>query len=144
MNIRLRVDQEIGKIKKERDVLELINKKKSIKSLDDIEIRAAALSLSALYNGMESILVNILLDRGAVNKGETSLSRHKDILKKSLAEKVISENTMNELKMYLGFRHFIRHAYSFEINPETIEAILDKVSELVETFFNEVRISISE
>ncbi|MCK5199040.1 MAG: hypothetical protein KAR21_11850 [Spirochaetales bacterium] len=45
--------------------------------------------------------------------------------------------------MYLGFRHFIRHAYSFEINPKTIEAILDKVSELVEAFLKEVRISIS-
>ena len=66
------------------------------------------------------------------------MSWHKDVLQRSLADKVISENTMNELKMYLGFRHFIRHAYSFEINPKTIEAILDKVSELVEIFLKEV------
>ncbi|GAH68212.1 unnamed protein product, partial [marine sediment metagenome] len=52
---------------------------------------------------------------------------------------IISEQTMKDLKAFLGFRHFIRHAYSFEINPRTIEAVLDITPALVRRFIEEVR-----
>jgi uncharacterized protein YutE (UPF0331/DUF86 family) len=56
----------------------------------------------------------------------------------SVDTEIISEKTFDELKGFLGFRHFIRHAYSFEINPLTINSILDNAHSMVELFIREV------
>ena len=40
----------------------------------------------------------------------------------------------SELLGFLAFRHFVRHAYSFEIDPVAIVEILRKCPELVRSF----------
>ena len=37
----------------------------------------------------------------------------------------ITTKTAEDLKGFLSFRHFVRHAYSFEIAPKAIDVILD-------------------
>lgn len=136
MNTSL-IEQEIKNIQTELEVISQILQKKKQRPLDAIEVRGAALSLSALYNGMEKILLHIL-----TNKGESireSGAWHTTLLQKTQSHEIISEITVKKLKGFLSFRHFIRHAYSFEINPKTIEAVLESAPGLVKQFIKEVR-----
>ena len=57
------IETELQSLQKELGVLSLIIAKRNQAPLDEIEIRGAALSLTALYNGMERILKQILIDR---------------------------------------------------------------------------------
>jgi hypothetical protein len=36
-----------------------------------------------------------------------------------------------DLKGFLSFRYFVRHAYSFEIDPKVIDAILDAAPDVL-------------
>lgn len=136
MNISL-IEQEIKNIQTELEVISQILQTKKERPLDAIEIRGAALSLGALYNGMEKILIHILTDRG--EKIKESRAWHVTLLQKSQSHEILSEITLKNLKGFLSFRHFIRHTYSFEINPKTIEAILVTTPDLVRQFIKEVR-----
>ena len=49
---------------------------------------------------------------------------------------------MQDMKGFMGFRHFVRHAYSFEIDPKAIDAILDAAPKLVERFTKEIKESL--
>jgi hypothetical protein len=136
MDVSLQIQSEIDGLNKELEVLSILNLKRQGSDLDDIEIRAASLSLSALYNGIEKILLDVLKEEGQFIKNEESW--HTLLLKLSVDTEIISEKTFDELKGFLGFRHFIRHAYIFEINPLTINSILDNAYSLVELFIREV------
>ena len=131
------IEREIKNLQQELKIVSLVLRKKEQEPLSAIEIRGAALSLTALYNGMESLLKHVLAGRRLfVKEGQ---SWHTSLLRKSQSLGIISEKTMKDLKAFLGFRHFIRHAYSFEINPRTIEAVLDTAPALVRRFIREVR-----
>ncbi|MFO7729320.1 MAG: hypothetical protein R6V86_01010 [Spirochaetia bacterium] len=131
------IRSEIEALTKEMEILSIINLKRKQADLDGIEIRAAALSLSALYNGIEKILLDILKESGYYIKNQKSW--HTLLLKESVRHRIISETTFNELKGFLGFRHFIRHAYSFEINPLTINTILDRSEHIAKKFILEIQ-----
>lgn len=132
MNGKDRIDGEIVKIRKELEVLILINKKLSVTgTLDDIETRASALSLMSIYSGIEKIL-QIRLK--AIGVEIDSVKWHRDLLNKSLDIKLISEDFYRELKGFLAFRHFVRHAYSFEINQDVIISILKKIPRIIKEF----------
>jgi len=137
MDISPIIQSEIDGLYKELKILSVIILKKEQSDLDNIEIRGAALSLSALYNGIEKVLLDVLKEDDYFIKNEKSW--HTLLLKKSVHHNIISEKTFNELKGFLGFRHFIRHAYSFEINPLTINSILDRAENLLETFIREIK-----
>ena len=40
---------------------------------------------------------------------------------------VLTNKTYEELKEYLGFRHFSRHAYSFDINWELMKDLIYRI-----------------
>ena len=131
------IEREIKSLQRELDIVSRVLQKKEQEPLNAIEIRGAALSLTALYNGIESLLKHILAEQKESVKENQSW--HTALLQKSQSLGIISEDTMKNLKAFLGFRHFIRHAYSFEINPKTIEAVLDTTPVLVKRFIQELR-----
>ncbi|MFO7849327.1 MAG: hypothetical protein R6V67_05145 [Spirochaetia bacterium] len=137
MDLPNTIRNEIEGLNKELEIISALNTKRSHSDLDSIEIRAAALSLSALYNGIEKVLLNVLKESGSYIKDQ--MSWHTFLLNESVNSKIISEKTYNELKGFLAFRHFIRHAYSFEINPIAINSILDRAEDLVTGFILEVK-----
>jgi hypothetical protein len=63
MDYRTSVLHEIENIETELDFINTLLKKRRAIELDDIEIRAAALSLSTIYNGIEKVLLHILRKR---------------------------------------------------------------------------------
>ena len=106
--------------------------------LDGTEIRAAALSLSTLYGGVERIMLEALRDRSGVRP--QGLNWHTQLLEHARSTSLVSETTLDELKSFLAFRHFIRHAYSFEIDSKMIEQILDRAPALVHEFIREMEL----
>ncbi len=86
---------------------------------------------------MEKILIHILSERGETIKD--SPAWHAMLLQKTKAHEILSEATLKNLKGFLSFRHFFRHAYSFEIDPKTIESVLEAAPELVKQFIEEIR-----
>jgi hypothetical protein len=135
------IDHELSSLRKELGVLSLVVSKRDRVPLDDIEVRGAALSLASLYNGMERVLKQILSDRNVI-LGE-SPNWHAELLQQSSALGAITGNTAKDLKGFLSFRHFVRHAYSFEIDPKAIDVILDAAPELVKRFVAEVKVFVS-
>lgn len=136
MNLQQRVESEIKNITTEMDVVEILNKKlQSNLSLDSIEVRAAALSLVSVYNGIEKILERIIKDKYTFNANS---NWHSELLKISKEMNIINDSTYEHLKSYLAFRHFVRHAYSFQINTKTIETVLKMVPSLVNEFLREL------
>jgi len=138
MEINKQIANEITNLEKELEIIILLNKKNKIRMLDEIEIRGASLSLAALYNGMERILNDILKKQFKVSTDNQSW--HKQVLEESLAYNIISKEIFRDLKGFLAFRHFVRHAYSFEIKPQTIEMIVKKAPDLVNQFISEIKI----
>ena len=135
------IEHELNSLRKELGVLSIVVSKRDRAPLDDIEVRGAALSLASLYNGMERLLKQILSGRN-LTLGE-SPNWHAELLQRSSALGAITAKTATDLKGFLSFRHFVRHAYSFEIDPKAIDAILDAAPELVKRFVAEVQVFVS-
>jgi len=136
MTLKERVESEIKNINTELEIVELLHKKlNSNLSLDSIEVRAAALSLVSIYNGIEKILQRIIKSKYSI---EDKKNWHTELLKISKEMGIIHNDTYNSLKGYLAFRHFVRHAYSFEINNEAITSILKMVPDLLQKFIKEL------
>ena len=135
------IEHELRSLQKELNVLSLVISKRRQVPLDEIEVRGAALSLASLYNGMEKVLTQILSDRDET-LGE-SPNWHAELLQRSHALEVVTAKTVQDLKGFLSFRHFVRHAYSFEIDPKAIDAILDAAPDVVRRFITEVRAFLS-
>ncbi len=140
MKLKTLIDSEFQNIKKEVAFISKSMEVKGKNPLDDILLRASALSMTAIYNGIEKILVQILFAKGI--KIKESFSWHTEVLKVAMNEKIITEATQKELVGFLSFRHFIRHTYSFEINPSTVEPILNKVQAITDIFHKEIELKL--
>lgn len=102
-----------------------------------MEIRAAALSLSTIYSGIEKTLLHVLRDQYGV--GPEGPNWHAQLLELARQKSLLSDDVQTELKSFLAFRHFIRHAYSFELNPEMIARILHRAPNVIQRFAQEIR-----
>ncbi|MDC7125586.1 MAG: hypothetical protein PQJ46_08455 [Spirochaetales bacterium] len=141
MELKEQILNEISNIEKELKIIHLLNTKNQNKELDDIEIRGASLSLGSLYNGIERVLSDLLKSQGISLTNNSSW--HTMILNESLKREVISKATFNELKGFLAFRHFVRHAYSFEIDSDTITNIISKAPDIIKQFINEILVCLN-
>ncbi|QEN03381.1 hypothetical protein EW093_01235 [Thiospirochaeta perfilievii] len=137
MKLHKLIDAEFASINKELDVLELLNKKLQTNlSLDEIEVRAAAMTLVSIYNGIEKVLERIVKDRNLKLDGS---NWHTNLLNTSLENNIIPEAVFNDLKGFLAFRHFVRHAYSFQIKIEAITSIIKKVPTMTIKLINNLK-----
>jgi hypothetical protein len=98
-------------------------------SPDDFYLDSVALNLHGFYAGLERVfeLIAAVID-GAKPEGA---NWHWELLKQMATEvprvrpAVISETMCDRLDEYRGFRHVVRNVYTFKLDP-------DKVQELVE------------
>lgn len=90
-----------------------------------IELTAAASFVHNVYNGIENILKQVLAARSIeVAKAGTW---HQELLRRSVAEKVVSNELGEELKEYLSFRHFFVHGYGFMLNEEPLRDLASRL-----------------
>lgn len=90
-----------------------------------IELSAIATFLHNIYNGIESILKQVLKEKGIkISKSETW---HKDLLNISVSNKIISKRLSDKLYEYLTFRHFFIHAYGFELKEPQLKDLANNI-----------------
>jgi hypothetical protein len=130
------IRSEFENIDRELDLIELLLRKSNQNPLDDIEIRAAALSLSTIYNGIEKVITYAVKDQAIPLPSASNW--HTALLELAEKRSLIDNTTRSNLLGFLAFRHFVRHAYSFEIDPEAIMEILEKSPELVRSFRSQI------
>lgn len=94
--------------------------------------------LHSFYNGIENILKRISREvDGTLPKGE---GWHRALLKRMEREipnrrsSVLREETADNLKPYLGFRHFFRHSYAFEIDWGKLRPLVENVEQVFKEF----------
>jgi hypothetical protein len=114
----------------------MILKKNSISGIDELELRGAALTLSTIYNGIEKLLQHLLKRQDVII--HYSHNWHTGLLKSAVENGIINQNLCDSLLSFLGLRHFVRHAYSFEIHEETIISVMEKVPALIDELLEHI------
>ena len=99
-----------------------------LSGLSVLELAGAATLLSSFYNGVENILKQALKARAIVLP--TGEAWHRDLLQLACQHAIIRPATRDALASYLAFRHFITHAYGFDLDPERIQPLLEKVRQI--------------
>lgn len=101
-----------------------------------VELAAMATFLHNFYNGVENILKQCLKATGVdISKSEMW---HKELLKISASDKIISEDMSDKLLEYLTFRHFFVHGYGFMLEEEPLDELADNVFEIWANFCSEI------
>ena len=139
---KIKVEHEISRIDKSlgdmRPLLDLCR----IKEPDIIEMSAAAQVLHSFYNGVESIIV--LLFKHKNEKLPNDMSWHKTLLdmafgKNSQNIKIFKNDIKEKLDDYLSFRHFIRHAYSSELDWNEMKPLINGIGDIWQILKNDFR-----
>jgi hypothetical protein len=134
-SIRIKIEHEISRIDKSlADVSPLLDLCK-IKEPDIIERTAAAQVLHSFYNGIESIVV--LFFKYLNEKLPNDFKWHKTLFEmmfgtNSKNKNIIREDIKGSLENYLSFRHFIRHAYSSELDWKLMGPLIMDIEEIWE------------
>lgn len=103
---------------------------------DDIELSALAAYLHSFYTGVENLLKQITIDIDAVRP--TAERWHTDLLRMMASTTdnrppLITEELLQKLIGYMGFRHVFRHAYPFQLKWSRMKTlVLDSESVLAE------------
>jgi len=96
--------------------------------LDFIEKSAAGSFLQSFYNGIEDIISMFLKRRG--EKLPNDDHWHKVLLNKALSNEynIIKEEKRKYLEDYMGFRHFFRHTYGYDIDTEKLKILINNAN----------------
>ena len=135
--IRFKIN-DIDKLFSEYD---LIFKKKEMQTPDLFDMTILCSVLHSFYNGVEKnfeiIAKNI---DGIVPNGNKS---HQELLHQMASEnskrnEVLNEELYLKLREYATFRHFYRHAYSFQLNWKKMSPLIDNLHMV----WNEVKLNL--
>lgn len=86
--------------------------------------------LHSFYNGLENIFEIIAknLDKQVPSGNKSHQELLKQMaLKKEYRNEIINEEIYLSLREYATFRHFYRHAYSFQLNWEKMKPLVENV-----------------
>ena len=144
--VKEQIEFKINHIDKLFSEYELIFEKIKTATPDLFDMTILGSVLHSFYSGLENIFEIIAKNvDGNVPSGNKS---HQELLLQMTTDtdkrtKVLSEDTYVELRVYATFRHFYRHAYSFQLNWEKMQPLIDnlfivwnKVKSDLEEFIN--------
>lgn len=102
------------------------------RSGDDFYLDSVALNLHGFYAGLERLfeLIATVVD-GTMSRGA---NWHQVLLQQMATEvpyvrpAVISEETRDALDEYRGFRHIVRHVYTFKFDPAKVQRLVEEAS----------------
>lgn len=104
---------------------------KFLRTADDGYLKATAFDLHSFYTGIERafrLIAEILDGRLPMGEGWHKLLLNQMALEiQNVRPAVISEMTLDLLEEYLRFRHLVRNVYSFNLLPEKIQSLVEKV-----------------
>ena len=129
-----RIEKELASIEKVFKRTILIWNKGAIIG-DDMYIDATALNLQSLYTGIEKIFC--IIAEGIDSYKPNSFSWHKSLIHqmgseiKDVRPKVISNELVDALNPYLGFRHVVRNVYTYTLDPDQIQLLVNKLEYVI-------------
>lgn len=93
--------------------------------------------LHSFYNGIENIFE--IIAKHIDEEVPTGNKSHQELLHQMASEnskrkEIISEELYMKLREYATFRHFYRHAYSFQMNWEKMRPLVENVHEVWKDF----------
>jgi hypothetical protein len=97
----------------------------------DLFLDAAALNLHDFYSGLERIFAHVA--SGVDQSVPSGLDWHRELLRQmtvavpGLRPAVISVEVSSAIDEFLRFRHVVRHIYAFELDPERVERLADRL-----------------
>jgi len=100
------------------------------KKPDLIELAALGSVLQSFYNGVEGIflLAAKQIDKQTPNDNAWHQSLLNQVLETtSERDSIITLETASKLAPYMKFRHFFRHAYSFMLDWERLQPLVDEL-----------------
>lgn len=97
--------------------------------------------LHSFYNGIENIFE--IIAKNIDNNVPSGNKSHQELLHQMASEnsnrnEIITEELYLKLREYATFRHFYRHAYSFQLNWEKMNPLIDNL----QTVWNEVKLNL--
>jgi hypothetical protein len=102
-----------------------------LRTADDGYLKATALDLHSFYTGLERVfrlIAEILDGRLPVGEGWHKLLMNQMALEiQDVRPAVISEATLELLDEYLRFRHLVRNVYSFNLLPEKVQSLVERL-----------------
>jgi len=96
------------------------------------ELAAMATFLHNVYNGWENILKRCLMMRKM--RIQDGHAWHKDLLQAALREGLVDADLHGKLAMYLSFRHFFVHSYSFALKWTELEPLVKNLHDTLRIF----------
>ncbi len=145
--VRDEIELEIKRIEKLLNHYKPLLKKVKTQKPDFIELGSLAALLHSFYNGLENIFTRIArkIDQ-KMPKGEMwhlqlleQMARQTDKRKYT----IISDETYKDLRKYLGFRHFSRHAYAFDLEWQLMKDLVERLEDVKERTLYEIKLFIS-
>lgn len=136
------IESEIILLNKLFESHQLLFEKIKISDPDTIELSATAAVLHSFYNGLENIFSRIA--KRIDNEFPNSRYWHQELLEQMTKNiknrpEVITKNLSEKLTFYLGFRHFFRHAYAFQLKWTEMKKLVDEIDDVYNQFKNEIQ-----
>ena len=134
-NIKEQIEFKISEIDKLFIEYDLIFEKIKIEKPDLFDMTILGSVLHSFYNGLENIFEiiakNIDKNIPTGNKSNKELL-HQMASENNFRNEIINENLYFKLREYATFRHFYRHAYSFQLNWEKMKPLVKDVNSVWE------------
>jgi len=137
------IEIEIKRIEKLTADYKPLLKRVKVQEPDIVELGSLAMLLHSFYNGLENIFTRI------ARKVDEELPRgegwHRELLRQMATETerrklvVLSESACQDLEEYLGFRHFSRHAYAFDLDWELMKDLVERLPAVKQRVLGEIR-----
>ena len=110
---------------------ELIFEKIKVEEPDLFDMTILGSVLHSFYNGLENIFE--IIAKNIDNNVPSGNKSHQELLHQMASEngfrhEIISEDLYLRLREYATFRHFYRHAYSFQLNWEKMKPLVENIS----------------
>lgn len=109
---------------------DLIFKKIELETPDLFDMTILGSVLHSFYNGLENIFD--IIAKNIDNSVPTGNKSHQELLhqmasQNSFRDEIINEKLYFKLREHATFRHFYRHAYSFQLNWEKMKPLVEDI-----------------
>lgn len=128
--LKLKIMFEISQIEKLISESQPLRDLCKLKTLDFIELSAAAMVLHSFYNGIENIILMILKNYN--EKIPNGYNWHMELLEMAFTKNgdrdIIFNNEIKyQLEEYRKFRHLVRHIYNYKLDWLIMEDIMNNI-----------------